>query len=136
MLFRASDRRRCIPAWIWMLLIGVPVAFMLRWLLWWFFCPTHERMSSVEIETPRSKPIPRPVQKDDFSIIKGIGQKTAEALYQAGIYSFEQMGLMDLEELVEVLKENSLPTGRADFWKQQAILAAAEDWKGLEALQK
>jgi hypothetical protein len=44
--------------------------------------------------------------------------------------------LMDLEKLERILKKNNLPSTGAAFWQKQARLAAAEDWKLLEKLQK
>ena len=88
------------------------------------------------IETPRAKAKRLPIKKDDFRKLKGIGPKSAAVLYQSRIYSFEQLGLMDIEELERILKENNLPSAGAAFWQKQARLAAAEDWKLLEKLQR
>ena len=98
--------------------------------------PTHERSTSVTIDAPRSDGKRLPLKRDDFRKLKGIGPKSAAALYQAGIFSFEQLGLLDLDNLEAILKENSLPSGGAAFWQKQARLAAAEEWKLLEKLQK
>lgn len=135
MVFQADNQRRMIPRWFWRLFVCLPLGIMAYWFLRWFFLPSYKRTSSVEIETPRSTGVPLPIQKDDFSILKGVGPKTAQGLYAAGIYSFEQLGLMDLEDLEEILKERGLPAASASFWQKQASLAAAEDWEGLEKIQ-
>lgn len=109
---------------------------MVWWFLRWFFLPYDERTSAVEIEVPRSEAVRLPIKKDDFRKLKGIGPKSAAVLYQARVYSFEQLGLMDHEILVGILKENDLPSSGAAFWQKQARLAAAEEWKLLEKLQK
>jgi predicted flap endonuclease-1-like 5' DNA nuclease len=125
-----------IPNWFWMLLIFLPLGTLTWWFLRWFFLPSYKRTSSVEIDTPRSSGVPLPLLKDDFTILKGIGPKTAAGIHQAGIMTFEQLGLMSLEELVQILKAQGLPSSNADSWKEQAVLAAAEDWEGLQKIQK
>ena len=125
-----------IPRLMWFTLVGLPLGLMAWWFLRWFLQPSHERTSSVVIDAPRSEGKKPPVQKDDFKILKGIGPKSAEALYQANILTFEQLGLIDLDRLEEVLKQNNLPAGGAAFWKKQAQLAASAEWKLLEKLQK
>ena len=136
MFFQAGNKRKFIPSWIWILLVVFPLFVLIRWLVWWFFCPSYKRTEAVEIEAPRSDSIQVALQKDDFSLLKGIGPKTADALHKAGILRFEQLGLMDPEQLGQVLKEHSLPASNAAFWQKQAALAAAQDWKGLEKLTK
>ena len=136
MFFRSGKSGRLFTRCFWFALIGIPAGLMIWWFLRWFFLPCNERKSAVEIEAPRSEPIRLPIKKDDFRKLKGIGPKSAEALYQARILSFEQLGLMDLEKLEMILNENNLPSGNAAFWQKQAVLAAAEDWKRLEKLQK
>jgi len=136
MIFRASQKGNLIPGWFWIFLIGFPLGIMGWWFLRWFFLPCHERTSAVVIEAPRSEGIRLPVEKDDFRKLKGIGPKTAAALYQLNIFTFEQLGLFDLEKFTQLLKENNIPIGSASFWQKQAIFAAAEDWEKLEKLQK
>lgn len=136
MIFRAGTRRKLIPNWFWILFLFLPLGIVAWWFLRWFFLPSYERTSSVEIETPRSTGVPLPIQQDDFTILKGIGPKTAAGLYGASIYTFEQLGLMDLDKLQLLLKDQGLPSGKAASWQAQAALAAAEDWEGLEKLQE
>jgi len=133
-LFRKSERS--IASWFWFTLIGVPLGLMVWWFLRWFFLPSYERTSAVVIEVPRSEIKYPPIKKDDFKKLKGIGPKGAQVLYQARVYSFEQLGLMELEKLERILKSNNLPSTGAAFWQKQARLAAAEEWKLLEKLQK
>jgi hypothetical protein len=135
-IFHAGNRRCLIPGWFWIFLIGFPLGVIAWWFLRWFMQPTHERSTSVVIDAPRSDGKKLPLQRDDFRILKGIGPKSAAVLYQAGIFSFEQLGLMDTENLESILKEKGLPSGGAAFWQKQAKLAAAENWKLLEKLQK
>jgi hypothetical protein len=132
MLFQAGKKRKFIPSWIWTLIFLYPIFLLVRWLVWWFFCPSYKRTAAVEIDAPRSDSISMIDKKDDFSLLKGIGPKTAEALHDAGILTFKQLGLIDLDELSQVLRDYSLPASNAAFWQEQARLAAAQDWEGLE----
>jgi len=136
MFFRTANKSKFIPSWFWILLVALPISFLIRWLIWWFFCPRNERTSAVEIEAPRSESIPIQLRKDDFRILKGVGPKTAEAIHSAGILTFEQLGLMDPGELDRLLKDNSLPATNSAFWQKQAALAAAQDWDELNKIQK
>jgi hypothetical protein len=135
MFFQAGNQRKIIPSWFWILL-AVPIAALIRWLICWFFYPSYKRTSALEINDHKFDTIPVPRKKDDFSILKGIGPKTAEMLHKAGVFSFEQLGLMDPKQLDLVLRKYSLPTTKADFWQKQAALAAAQDWEALKKLQK
>jgi hypothetical protein len=136
MSFRSANERKFIPAWFWILVVGLPLLILLRWLVRWFTCPNYRRTSAVEIETDRNKTGSLKISRDDLTALKGIGPKTAEILYQAGILSYQQLGLIQLEKLEEILREHSLPAASGAFWKQQAALAAAGDWDGLEKTQK
>lgn len=136
MFFQADDQRKLIPRWFWTLFVCLPLGLIAYWFLRWFFLPSYKRTSAVEIETPRSAGVPLPLQKDNFTLLKGIGPKTAAGLFGASIYTYEQLGLMDTGRLEQILKENGLPSGSAAFWQEQASLAAAEDWEGLKKLQE
>lgn len=131
----AGKNGKLIPRWFWTVFVCLPLGLMAYWFLRWFFLPSYQRTSSVEIETPRKKVVRTPVRKDDFRVLKGIGPKTAGAIYRAGIFSYKQLALVEPEKLAGILKKQSLPTGSIDFWQQQAALAAAGDWEGLERLQ-
>ncbi len=136
MFFRTANKSKFIPSWLWILLVALPISILIRWLIWWFFCPSYKRTSAVEIEAPRAASIPIQLHKDDFSILKGVGPKTAEAIHSAGILTFEQLGLMDPGELDQILKDNSLPATNSAYWQKQAALAAAQDWDELKKIQK
>jgi hypothetical protein len=134
MLFQAGKKRNFIPSFFWILIILFPIFLLVRWLVWWFFCPSYKRTAAVEIDAPRSDSISIIKEKDDFSLLKGIGPKTADTLHDAGILTFRQLGLIGLEQLTQVLQDHSLPASKAAFWQKQAQLAAAQDWEGLEKL--
>lgn len=136
MLFQAGKQRKLIPNWFYTLFVLLPLGVLAWWFLRWFFLPSYKRTSAVEIDTPRSAGVPLPIQKDDFTVLKGVGPKTAAGLNRAGIYTFEQLGLMDTDKLEIVLKDQDLPSSSAASWQEQAALAAAGDWEGLQKLQK
>jgi len=136
MLFQAGNQRKLIPQWFWTLFVCLPLGILASWFLRWFFLPSYKRTSAVEIETPRSAGVPLPLLKDDFTLLKGVGPKTAEGLYGADIYTFEQLGLIDPSRLEQILKDRGLASGSVAFWQEQAVLAAAEDWEGLKKRQK
>jgi len=135
MITGAGKKGSFIPGWFWMLFIGVPICILARWFFWWFFSPSYKRTSAVEIDTPRADPIRLTVKKDDFRNLKGVGPKISEALHNAGILTYEQLGLLNPEKLNQILKSGNVPSANAGFWQAQAKLAAAEDWKKLEVLQ-
>ena len=136
MLFHSGTQRKLIPGWFWSLFVCLPLGVLVWWFFRWFFLPSYKRTAAVEIETPRSAGVPLPIHKDNFTVLKGVGPKTADGLYLAAIYTFEQLGLMDIDRLEQTLKDNGLPTSNAAFWQEQAVLAAADDWEGLKKLQK
>lgn len=79
------------------------------------------------VSTPASKP-------DDLKRIEGIGPKTSAVLNTAGITTFQALADHTAEEIKEILraaKSRGVPT----TWPEQAKLAAAEDWDGLDKLQ-
>ncbi len=134
-VFQAGKQKKLIPGWFWNLFVCLPLGIMIWWFLRWFFLPSYKRTSALEIETPRSDGIPLSIIKDNFTILKGVGPKTADGLYRAAIFTFEQLALMDPERLVHLLTDQGLPSNNAAFWQEQSKLAAAADWDGLKKLQ-
>lgn len=72
----------------------------------------------------------------DLTIIEGIGPKYAAILNVAGIHNFSQLAAMTTDEIVDLVKANGgRKSGSMSTWADQARLAAAGDWDGLEKLQ-
>lgn len=136
MLFLGGKQQKSIAKWLWTLFVLLPLGVLAWWFLRWFFLPSYQRTSAVEIDTPRSAGVPLPIQKDNFTMLKGVGPKTADGLYRAGIFTFEQLALMDKDKLEILLKDHGLPTSSTAFWQEQAVLAAAGDFEGLKKLQE
>jgi predicted flap endonuclease-1-like 5' DNA nuclease len=81
---------------------------------------------------------PKPVPKDDLTIIEGIGEKIAELLNQNGITTFAQLAGTSEEQLRAILGEAGPSFRMADptTWPRQAQLAADRDWEGLQQLKQ
>jgi predicted flap endonuclease-1-like 5' DNA nuclease len=86
----------------------------------------------------RKPPEPKPVPKDDLTIIEGIGAKIAELLNQHGITTFAQLAAATEEQLRAILQEAGPAFRMADphTWPQQAQLAADRDWVRLQAVNQ
>jgi large subunit ribosomal protein L15 len=97
----------------------------------------------VQVQTPVVvEPAPKPVTKrrqaaraDDLKRIEGIGPKIASTLQDAGITTYKHLARAKVERLKEILSEAGIPIADPTTWPEQAALAAAEDWAGLEGLQ-
>jgi DNA-directed RNA polymerase subunit beta' len=78
----------------------------------------------------------RRVKQDDLQAIEGIGPKIASVLQAAGINNFTQLAQADVARLQEILAEAGISQiADPSTWPEQAKLAAAGDWEGLETLQ-
>ena len=136
----AADKKQSgLPSWLWIILIIVPGLIICKMLYWWLLTPSYRRNRSVEIKTPRSTRPPAAKQEqvyDDLTRIKGIGPKTAEALNNAGVYSFTQLALIKSERLEEIFKASRARMTDLQSVHDQAKLAANQDWDGLEKYQK
>jgi predicted flap endonuclease-1-like 5' DNA nuclease len=126
-----------IPWWVWVILI-----LILLVILWFWFGRDEEETSAVgtpvetapQTETRASEPI-EVVVPDDLKKIEGVGPKVASLLNQAGIETFQQMVDAGAEKLEAILDQAGLQMIDADTWPEQARLAAAGDWPGLETMQ-
>ena len=134
MCFLAGKKRTFLPAWIWILVFAYPVFILVRWLVWWLYCPSDQRTAAYVIDTHKADPIMLPSNRDDLSLLKGVGPKTADVFYQSGIFTFKQLGLYKSDQLNKILEKNSLPLSKAKHWQEQAKLAAAGEWEKLKKL--
>lgn len=80
--------------------------------------------------SPREAPKP-----DDLTSIEGIGPKIATILQGAEITTFAKLAATEVSQLEQILKESGLRLADPGTWPEQAKLAAAGDWEGLESLQ-
>jgi large subunit ribosomal protein L17 len=72
---------------------------------------------------------------DDLTRIEGIGPKIASLLQEAGLHTFGQLAEAEVERLETLLEANRLGMHDPATWPQQAALANAGDWDGLQSLQ-
>ncbi len=73
----------------------------------------------------------------DLTLIEGIGPKTAEALVNAGLGTYEALSGIDPEHIREILTEASSRLAHLDpgTWPKQAKLAAEGKWEELKEWQ-
>ena len=97
-------------------------------------------------ETPALEPEPEPVPEepaapapaptgkpDDLTKVRGIGKKSAQALKNAGINSFQKLAKSSADAIHAALEAGSVRlVGEVDTWTQQATYAARGDWEGLD----
>jgi predicted flap endonuclease-1-like 5' DNA nuclease len=72
---------------------------------------------------------------DDLTQIEGIGPKAQEALYQAGLLTYQDIAQVAPNTLRLILAGAGLTTLNPDRWPEQAALAAGHDLTGLKKLQ-
>lgn len=75
-------------------------------------------------------------KKDDLTKVEGIGPKSAEALVNAGIDTFEKLSKTSVEKLKEILEAGqNLSHLDPATWAKQAELAAQGKWDELKKWQ-
>jgi len=80
--------------------------------------------------------VPEEIQPDDLTLIEGIGPKLSAVLQQAGITTWAKLAQTNVSELQRILDEAGIAKiSDPGTWPEQAALAAAGDWDGLEKLQ-
>lgn len=106
----------------------------------------HAHDTQAEAATIAPAPAPAPVapppapaapaQPDDLKKIEGIGPKIESVLNEAGISTFAQVAETAVSDLERIVKEEGgVRLAFPETWPEQAKLAAAGDWAGLEKLQ-
>lgn len=89
----------------------------------------HAEATIAELRNARIEP-------DDLKRIEGIGPKVSQVLNNAGVFTFAQLASCPVEHLETTLRAAKISRiVKPDTWPEQAALAAAGDWDGLEALQ-
>ncbi len=74
---------------------------------------------------------------DDLKKVEGIGPKIAELLNNAGIFTFSQLAITEVDRIKQVLEEAGSRYTMHDptTWPKQAEMAAAGKWEELEKWQ-
>lgn len=75
--------------------------------------------------------------RDDLTIIEGIGPKTEELLFNAGITTYGQLSATGVQQLKNILADAGPRFSMHDpgAWPAQALLAANGEWPELKAYQ-
>jgi predicted flap endonuclease-1-like 5' DNA nuclease len=79
-----------------------------------------------------------PTGPDDLKIVEGIGPKISSILHAAGIHTFAQLAVTEVEHIKHVLEQanpNLLRLADPTTWPEQARLAADGQWEALKELQ-
>jgi predicted flap endonuclease-1-like 5' DNA nuclease len=90
------------------LVLGLLIGWLVEWVIDWFY---WRRPRQASASSPAAMPVPtqkiryrtRPADADDLKKIKGIGPVIEKRLNQAGIYKFEQLANLTLDEFEEAL---------------------------------
>jgi predicted flap endonuclease-1-like 5' DNA nuclease len=98
--------------------------------------------TEIVIDTPAPVEIVVPAaaivhEKEDLTVVEGIGPKIQELLYQYGILSYRQLAETEVTRLKEILAAAGPQLAMHDpgTWSAQANLAANDKWEDLKAYQ-
>ncbi len=94
------------------------------------------------VTTPIPDPEPTPIavigsEKDDLTVVEGIGPKIQMLLNQFGIHTYRQLANTDTARLKEILQSAGPQLAMHDpgTWPSQANLAANDEWDNLKSIQ-
>jgi predicted flap endonuclease-1-like 5' DNA nuclease len=136
-----------IPWWGWFLLFGLVILVAVIWVLrdegQGVALKEEEPEEATEPGTKAETVAlaveavpPPPGAPDDLKRIEGIGPKISAILQAAGISTFAQLAATDAGRLQAILTAAGISRiTDPSTWPDQARLAAAGDWVGLEAFQ-
>ncbi len=96
--------------------------------------PAAMEPSRAAAEVPVTAAATPPQVPDDLVVIEGIGPKISSVLQANGIMTFAQLAATQVGTLQEILQKEGLRLADPTTWPEQARLAAAGDWDGLNAL--
>lgn len=89
------------------LVLGILIGWLIEWVIDWFYWrrPRQDSAASASAPTPtqRIRYKTQPGDADDLKKIKGIGPVIAKQLNRAGIYKYEQLADLTLDEFEEAL---------------------------------
>jgi len=90
------------------IVLGILIGWLIEWVIDWFYWRRPRRepageSAAIPVPTQRIRYESPPADADDLIAIKGIGPVIAKRLNQAGIYKFEQLAELTLDEFEEAL---------------------------------
>lgn len=106
--------------------------------------PTPMMEQKPEKKTKKSVPTAEPAQapadsseRDDLTVIEGIGPKLQLLLNQYGVFTYRQLAETDVPRLKEILANAGPQLAMHDpgTWPSQANLAANDQWDTLKSVQ-
>jgi predicted flap endonuclease-1-like 5' DNA nuclease len=111
-------------------LVSPPVAIPLS------IAPTPELKSS-DSKTKTTIVAAAAAEKDDLTVVEGIGPKIQMLLNQYGIFTYRQLATTEVERLKEILTAAGPQLAMHDpgTWPSQANLAANDEWENLKSIQ-
>ena len=76
-------------------------------------------------------------ERDDLTVVEGIGPKIQMLLNQYGIHTYHQLASTDVERIKEILSSAGPQLAMHDpgTWPSQANLAANDQWEALKSIQ-
>lgn len=79
----------------------------------------------------------KPQRKDDLKIVEGIGPKIEGLLFEAGIFTFEQLSVTEVSKIKKILDKAGSRYQMHDptTWPDQAALARDDKWDELKKWQ-
>jgi len=134
-----------LPWWAWLIIIIVIILLLAYWLNRPKGAGIKEqavedvsRAAPVHIESEAAPAIVAPTtaaaQPDDLTRLEGIGPKVNSLLQAAGISTFAQLAVADVNLLKRLLEEAKLRMMDPSTWPEQAKLAAEGKWDEFEKL--
>lgn len=81
-------------------------------------------------------PAPTTLERDDLLAIDGLGPKSQEVLFAAGLTTYRAIAEATPETLAALIRDAGLRLVRTETWPQQAALLAAGDLSGFQALRE
>lgn len=102
--------------------------------------PEKEKKKSAKKADPAEEEpvvVAAPADRDDLSVVEGIGPKIQLLLNQYGIYTYRQLAETEVERLKEILATAGPQLAMHDpgTWPSQANLAANDQWDTLKSVQ-
>lgn len=90
------------------LVLGLLIGWLIEWVIDWFYWrrprdETQRLPAATPVKTQKVRYRTPPADADDLKKIKGVGPVIAKRLNQAGIYKFEQIAELTLDEFEEAL---------------------------------
>ena len=112
------------------LVLGLLIGWLIEWVIDWFYWrrPREEPVTRpAEISAPivKERYTKPPANPDDLTVIKGIGPVISKRLNDAGIYTYEQLASLSLDEFEEALGDLL-----QRFINERAILRQARELAG------